>query len=151
MSAGSVACRVVDEPVGKHVAHSPLVAGHVPQPYGAAPGLEVSPRKVLKNLLVQAELGYQPLQLHIFLLQFLQPLGLIHLQPAVLLASAVVGLLGNAGLTAGHRVRLSVRHRHFDLPQNVHNLLRRMLPCLAHSRPFNIPVCLISSGPKFAG
>lgn len=34
-------------------------------------------------------------QLAIFLLRLLQPLGLIHLQAAVFLAPAVVGLLGD--------------------------------------------------------
>ncbi len=30
------------------------------------------------------------------------------------------------------RVCLAIRYRHFHLPQNVHNLLRRVLPCLDH-------------------
>ena len=68
-SAGSVACRVAGEPVGTHDAHLPLVAGHVPQRYGADPGLEVSPGDVLKYLLVQTEFSHQTLQLGVLLLQ----------------------------------------------------------------------------------
>ncbi len=79
VSAGSVACRAVGEPVGTHDAHLPLVAWHVLQRYGAAPGLEVSPGDVLKDLLVQAEFSHQALQLPVLLLQFLQPLRLVHL------------------------------------------------------------------------
>lgn len=84
MSAGSVVCRVVGEPVGTHDAHLPLVAWHVPQRYGAAPGLEVSPGDVLKDLFIQAEFSHQALQLPVFLLQFLQPFSLVHLQAASL-------------------------------------------------------------------
>uniref|UniRef100_E6QKJ2 Uncharacterized protein n=1 Tax=mine drainage metagenome TaxID=410659 RepID=E6QKJ2_9ZZZZ len=143
MSAGSAACRVVDEPVGTHDAHLPLVALHVPQRYVAAPGLEVSPGDVLKNLLVQAEFGHQTLQLPVLLLQFLQSLRLVHLQAAILLTPSVVRLLRDSGLPACYWVRLSVRYRHFDLPQNVHNLLRRVLPCITHS--MLLPYQLVSS------
>ena len=55
---------------------SPLALWHDPQQYAAAPGLEVSPGNVLKDLFVQTQFGNQPLQLAVLLLQFLQPLGL---------------------------------------------------------------------------
>jgi hypothetical protein len=49
----------------------PMLFGMLHSECGAAPGLEVSPRDVLKDLLVQAELGDQPLQLAVLLFQFL--------------------------------------------------------------------------------
>ena len=98
--AGSAACRVVGEPVGTHDARSTFVALRVRQRLGTAPGLEVSPGNVLEDLLIQAEFAHQPLQLAVFLLQFLQPLGLVHLQAAVLLALAVVGLFRDTGFPA---------------------------------------------------
>ena len=86
--AGSAACHAAGEPGGTHVAHSLRTAVHVPQRYVDAPGLEVSPRNVLKNLLVQAQFGHQPLELRVLplLLQLFQPLRLVHLQTAIFFA-----------------------------------------------------------------
>ena len=123
---------MVGQPVGTHDAHLPLLAWHVSQRYGAAPGLEVSPGDVLKDLLVQAEFSYQPLQLAVFLLQFLQPFRLVHLQAAVFLAPAVVGLLGDAAFPARDRSRLAVCNSNLDLPKQAHNLFRCMLLALRH-------------------
>ena len=85
-----------------------------------------------KHQLLQAQLRHQPLQLRVLLLQLFQPPRLIHLQPAVLLAPPVVGLLRDPGLLACLRRRLPVRDRHFNLPQQVHHLLRRMLLSSCH-------------------
>ncbi len=56
---------------------------------------------ILKNLLVQAQLCREPLQLRVLLLQLPEPLGLIHAKTAILLAPAVVGLLYDRCLSAG--------------------------------------------------
>jgi hypothetical protein len=77
VSVDNVACPLAGLPVGTH----------------GAQGLEVSLRDVLQHQLVQAQLSHQPLQLRVLLLQLLQTPSLIHLQPAELLAPAVVGLL----------------------------------------------------------
>ena len=72
--------------------------GRVPLRPSAARGLEVSLCHVLEDLLLEPQFCHQLLELGILLLQLLEPLGLLQLQPAVLLASAVVGLLGSARL-----------------------------------------------------
>ena len=65
---------------------------HAPQWYADPPGLEVSPGDVLRDLLVEAQLGNQALQLAVLLIQLFQSLGLVHLQTAIFLAPAIVGL-----------------------------------------------------------
>ena len=97
------------------------------------PGSEASPHDVLKDLLIQTQLGHQTLEFTVLLFQFLQAFGLVHLETAVLLASAVVSLLSDAHFPACYRVRFPVCYRYFNLPQNIHNLLRRVLPGLRHS------------------
>jgi hypothetical protein len=52
-------------------------------------------------------------------------LGLLDLQPAVFLAPAIEGLIGDSGLLSRSRNRLALPHQHFDLPQFGHNLLGR--------------------------
>jgi hypothetical protein len=74
-----VACHAAGEPGGTHVAHSLRTAVHAPQRYADAPGLEVFPGNVLKDLFVQAQLGDQSFELAVLLLQFFQPLRLVHL------------------------------------------------------------------------
>ena len=64
---------------------------------------------------------------HFFLLQLFQPLRLVHLQRAVLLKPAEVGLLHDPGFLTRQSCRLAVRYGDFDLPQKVHHLLRLVL------------------------
>lgn len=54
--------------------------------------------------------------------------------PAKLFPPAVVRLLRDRSLFAGQSCRLSVGRCHFDLPQQAHDLLRRMLLLSCHSR-----------------
>src|SRR5271155_5757907 len=69
VSAGSVACRVVDSPVGTLDARSCHALDSHGSPHNAAvPGLEVSRGDVLQHQLIQAQLCYQPLQLRVLLL-----------------------------------------------------------------------------------
>ncbi len=87
-------CRIAGSPIGTHGAHwAQALAARVPPSNLDAPGLDVSSFNVLKNLLVQDHLREEPLQLRVFLLKLLHTLGLTHLQPAILLATAVIGLL----------------------------------------------------------
>ena len=67
------------------------------------------------------------LELGVLLLKLFQPPRLVHLQPAEFLAPAIVGLLRDRRLFAGQSGRLPVGHAHFDLPQQTHGLLRRVL------------------------
>ena len=66
---------------------------------------------------------YAPRELAVLLLQFLQSLRLVHLQPAVLLSPAVERLHCDLGFLAGLWGGFSVRDAYFDLPQHRHDLL----------------------------
>src|SRR6185312_11414977 len=55
------------------------------------------------------------------------------LQASVLLAPVVVCLLGDPHLPARRRSRLHLRYRHFNLPHNVYDLLRRVPLDVPHS------------------
>src|SRR5271155_1135483 len=133
VSAGSVACRVVDSPVGTHDARSCHALDSHGSPHNAAvPGLEVSRGDVLQHQLIQAQLCYQPLQLRVLLLQLLQPPGLVHPQTAILFTPPEVGLLHDSRFLTRLWRRLSVRHGYFDLPQKGHYLFRTMLLASRH-------------------
>src|SRR5208337_2506328 len=97
--------------------------GHAPRRTDVAPGLEVSLRNILQDLFVQRQLRDQPFQLAVFFLQFLQSLGLVHLQAAVFLPPAVKRLDGDRGFFAGLWGGFSVRDADFNLPQHRHDLL----------------------------
>ena len=72
--------------LGTPAAHSLRTAhGHALRRTDVAPGLEVSLRNILEDLLVQRQLRHQPFQLAVLLLQLFQSLGLVHLQTAVFL------------------------------------------------------------------
>ena len=64
--------------------------------------------------------------------RLIQPLRLIHLKPTVLLTPAEVRLLHDPGLLTCPSRRLPVRYGHFDLPEQVHHLLRLMLLASSH-------------------
>src|SRR5271155_60715 len=133
VSAGSVACRVVDSPVGTLDARSCHALDSHGSPHNAAvPGLEVSRGDVLQHQLIQAQLCYQPLQLRVLLLQILQPPGLVHPQTAILFTPPEVGLLHDSRFLTRLWRRLSVRHGYFDLPQKGHYLFRTMLLASRH-------------------
>src|SRR5271170_2079838 len=133
VSAGSVACRVVDSPVGTLDARSCHALDSHGSPHNAAvPGLEVSRGDVLQHQLVQAQLCHQPLQLRVLLLQLLQPPGLVHPQTAILFTPPELGLLHDSRFLTRLWRRLSVRHGYFDLPQQVHYLFRTMLLASRH-------------------
>ncbi len=59
--------------------------------------------------------GVKPFQFCVLLLQLLQPLRLVDLQPAIFLAPTEVRLLHDLRFLARLRRRLPVRYRHFDL------------------------------------
>src|SRR5271170_640470 len=133
VSAGSVACRVVDSPVGTLDARSCHALDSHGSPHNAAvPGLEVSRGDVLQHQLIQAQLCYQPLQLRVLLLQLLQPPGLVHPQTAILFTPPEVGLLHDSRFLTRLWRLLSVRHGYFDLPQKGHYLFRTMLLASRH-------------------
>ena len=67
-------------------------------PRGVWPGSEVSRGHLLQDAIVQREVRDESFPSCILLFQPLQPVGLIHAQPAVFLLPARVGLLGEAEL-----------------------------------------------------
>src|SRR4051794_10801351 len=92
--------------------------------HGDARGLEVSPVRLLKNQLVQRQIGNRFTQPTILSLEFLQTLYLFDLQPAKLLAPAVIGHLAHTDLTDRLCRALSLRNQHINLPKLRYNLLR---------------------------
>ena len=89
-------------------------------------GLRSLPRRCPSTPASPGSARSPAVQLRVLLLQFLQPPRLIYLQATKLLAPSVVSLLGDSTFPARNRGRLAVRHRNFDLPQQIHNLLRRV-------------------------
>ena len=108
-AASSVVFLATASPLGTPAAHSlRTLHGHALRRTDVAPGLEVSLRNILHDLLVQRQLRDQPFQLAVFFFQFFQPLRLVHLQPAVFLAPAVEGLHREGGFLASLWGGLSV-------------------------------------------
>lgn len=56
--------------------------------------------------------------------RFFQPACLVHLQSAIFLVPATVGLPRDRGFLARLRGHHSIRNRHFHLPQQLHDLFR---------------------------
>ena len=102
-------------------------------PAGAARGLQVSRRNILEHLLLERQIGDKTLETDVFPLEILHPLRLIKLKPAVFLSPAIVTLLRNPGFSARQGRRFALRHQHFDLTKQHHNLLRGE-PLLRHSQ-----------------
>src|SRR5215217_6420336 len=101
---------------------------------GTARGLEVSPVRLLKNQLVQRQIGNRFTQPTILSLEFLQTLYLFDLQPAKLLAPAVIGHLAHTDLTDRLCRALSLRNQHINLPKLRYNLLR-LVSLTCHCSP----------------
>ena len=104
VSAGNVACRVVDSPVGTHAAHSCHALDSHGSPHNAAvPGLEVSRGDVLQHQLIQSLLCHQPLQFGGLLFQLLQPPCLVHLECPAQFVPVEVRQTGTRGAEDGAR------------------------------------------------
>src|SRR5690606_10117156 len=95
---------------------------------GGGRGSEVSLGGLRQDLLVQREIGNRLAQPHVLTLQLLQPLGLVHLQAAIFLAPAIVGLLRHPDRLAE---RPTPTHQNLHLTQLADDLLGRM-PFLGH-------------------
>ena len=74
---------------------------------------------VLEHLVVQAQIGHQPLQLTVLILQRLQPFGFTHVHPAILALPAVKRAAGYAVLAD----QLIHRQAGFGLFKNPDDLL----------------------------
>jgi hypothetical protein len=74
-------------------------------------GSELSLDDFLQDLVVEGQVGDRPAQPRILLLDLLHPFGLANLQPAILLAPPVVGLLRHADRTHGLTRRLAASRR----------------------------------------
>ena len=73
-----------------------------------------------------------------FLLQPLQPLGLIHAQPTVFFLPVVVRVVGEPELPTGVEYRQSFASFQLDRPQRLKDLFRR-IPFLGHDH--DLPGC----------
>ena len=75
--------------------------------------------------------GDNPLEAQILLLQPLQPLRLIHAQPAVFFLPPIVRLLGDPKLPTGVKYRQAFAGVELDRPQMLNDLFGR-IPFLGH-------------------
>jgi hypothetical protein len=108
-SAGSAVSRATGTAAGTRAAPRPRSpAGLQPPPTAVARGLQVSPCHVLQDLLLQRGFRDQPLKPRVLFLEFLEPLALLELEPAVFLAPPIIGLLGDPRLPARLRRGLAV-------------------------------------------
>src|SRR5829696_636986 len=90
---------------------------------GDARGLEVSPGCLLQDQLVQRQVGNRSAQPRVLSLEILQSLDLIALEPAKLLAPAVVRDLRNPNRAYRLGNALPLRHQHIHLTQLRNDLL----------------------------
>jgi len=132
----------------------PVRRQHGPRTRGGARGLEVSPCGFLQDQLVQRQVRDRPAKPRVLSLQFLQPLDLIALQPAVLVAPAIIcnfvqrvndppdRSLIRLTSYRPHRIRdrAALCHQHIHLPQLRDDLFRRMpFPCHRTNPPWSKP------------
>src|SRR5215207_5356982 len=112
-----------------------------PRPAG---GTKLVRRLHLEHLLLKGEVRHKAAQAGVLALQILQPLGWLELKPAVLLAPAVITLLGDPGLLGGERqalaLSLALSQMHPNLAQLGDDLL------CAEPLPFG-HLRLLCSGP----
>jgi hypothetical protein len=93
-------------------------------------GLRSSPRGLLQNELVQRQIGDRLAQPAVLEFEVLQALHLLDLQPAELLAPAIVGHFAHTNLTDRVRHVLTLRDQNIHLPQLRDDLFRLVsLPC----------------------
>ena len=98
-------------------------------------GLVLSPDNLLKDLIIQCEIGDGPSQSSVLLLDLLHPLGLANTQAAILFAPAVECLLGYADRPYRLSDGLALTEADFNFSQFCNDLFR--LGSLAHgSTPF---------------
>jgi len=90
--------------------------------------LEVPPRGLGQDHLVQRQITHGASQPGILILQLLQPLQLISAHATILFTSSVTGLLRYADLSDRVCDRAALSLQHFNLPQLQHEALR---VCLA--------------------
>ncbi len=108
---------------GKRVARKPCAYHKLPVPLsGVFPGLGVSPGQVFQDAVIQRKIGYHPLELVVFLFQFLQALGLVQLHAAILTPPAVIGIGGDGKFPADFFDRTTLRHLHIDLTEHRNDL-----------------------------
>src|SRR5262249_9189092 len=98
--------------------------------HGDARGLEVSPGGLLQNELIQRQIRDCLAQPAVLELKVLQALYLLGLQPAKLLAPAIIRHLAHADLADCVHHILALRDQNIDLPQLRNDLFRLVsLPC----------------------
>jgi len=139
--------------------HCPTAGTHAARKTDAAPGmlyratspsgLRSFPPPRLQDLLLQRQLGHQPTQTTVLLLQLLHPACLFQLQTTVFLTPAIIGLFGDArfpaGLPTGCGWLLRLR--------SVAGSRRSALHCVSslHAPAPFVPFSNICPGTKFAG
>lgn len=151
--ARSVACRGAGRRSGRRdVPRGRISPGSPPLPADVVRGLQISRGDVRQHLLFQGQVRHKPPQPSVLALQILHLPRLVDLQAAVLLAPAIVALLGDLRLLARQRQTLALGCLHLDLAQLQHDLLRaRLLTSLHVPAPSVLADPLNQPGPKPAG
>ena len=114
-------------------------AAHCRRIADGAKGSEVSPCSLRQDHLVQCQIRHRPPQPLVLRLQRLEPLQLVPVHAAILLAPAVVGILCHADLMNRVRDRAALALQNLNLPKLQHDLLG-LVAFACH------PVVLLKSG-----
>ena len=117
---------------GISVARIPIVSCAIRQCTAvAARGSEVSPGCLLKDELVECQVGDRPTEPQVLLLQILPPTSLVGLQPALLLAPAIAGLFADRDPSARLGCHPALAEHDLNLTQLTNNWDRACASCSA--------------------
>src|SRR3989338_4473572 len=104
----------------------PVSAVHISQPPVAAPDWsELSRRYFLQDQIIKCQISHSPFKTGILAFQFLEAAGLIHSQPAIFLAPAIIRVRRHINLAQHLFYRASTPNHYLSLTQIPDNLLRR--------------------------
>ena len=86
-------------------------------------GLRVSPCRFFEDGIIQSKFRDDFLKLRVFLLQFLEPTGLVNPHPAIFFPPAVVGLLGDPNLLRDDSNGVSLAEQDLGFPEFVQDMV----------------------------
>ena len=99
---------LVDDPAGMAFPEAVRLTGTIHRLPAALGACKLPAATSASTWLLQRQVGHQPAQAPVLSLKLLQPMCLVDLQPAVLLAPAIDALLASLGPLARHRNALAL-------------------------------------------